>query len=97
MVQEESMHTHGTPFTVEAADFYSAQMEQQATARRASQTRKRLQRAASPPDDASPEEALLIGQWLGATAEVIRSAPMLAGDEYHPVQPNSSEDSKTGQ
>jgi hypothetical protein len=89
MVQEEPMHTHGTPFTVEAADFYSAQMQQQATARRAPQTRKRLQRAASPPDDASPEEALLIGQWLGTTADVLRSAPMLAGDEYHPFQPNN--------
>ncbi|MDR3791762.1 MAG: hypothetical protein P4L03_00135 [Terracidiphilus sp.] len=79
------MHIHGTPFTVEAADFYSAQMQRQAAARRAQQTRKRLQRAASAPAaDASPEEALLIGQWLGSTAEVIRSAPMLAGDEYHP-------------
>ncbi|MDR3722866.1 MAG: hypothetical protein P4K83_00060 [Terracidiphilus sp.] len=84
------MHTHGTPFTVEAASFYSAQMERQAVARRAQETRKRLQRAASPPDeDASPEEALLIGQWLGSTtAEVIRSAPMLAGDEYHPSHPD---------
>jgi len=89
MVQEKSMHTHGMPFTVEAADFYSAQMQRQAAARRAQQTRKRLQRAASPPDDdSSPVEALLIGQWLGTAAEVIRSAPMLAGDEYHPSHPD---------
>jgi hypothetical protein len=89
MVQEKSMHIHRTPFTVETADFYAAQMQRQAAARRAQTTRKRLQRAASTPDaDADPEAALLIGRWLGTTAEVIRSAPMLAGDTYRPSHPD---------
>jgi hypothetical protein len=79
------MHSHGIPLTVSAANFHSAQLEQQAEARRAAETRKRLKKASDAiTSESSPEEELLISNWMGTRAETARSAPMLAGDEYRP-------------
>ena len=73
------MHIHGNSMGMNAADLYSAaQGEGAAAARRAADTRKKLQRNAGGIEaGASPEEALLIGQWLDA-----RHSQILSGDEY---------------
>ena len=59
------MHIHGNSMAVNAANFYSAtQEERAAAAQRAASVRKKLIRSASALDMASPEETLLIGQWM---------------------------------
>jgi hypothetical protein len=60
------MHIHGNSMTVNAANFYSAtQEERAAAAQRAASVRKKLIRSASEMEGAaSPEETLLIGQWM---------------------------------
>jgi hypothetical protein len=65
-VWEETMHIHGNSMGMNAADLYSAaQGEGAAAARRAADTRKKLQRNAGGIEaGASPEEALLTGRWM---------------------------------
>ena len=60
------MHIHGNSMTVNAANFYSAtQEERTAAAHRAASVRKKLIRSASEIEGtATPEETLMIGQWM---------------------------------
>jgi len=74
------MRIHGELMNVQAANFYSAaQGERAAAARRAAEGRKKLLKSASEIEaSATPEETLLIGQWLDG-----RHSQVLSGDEYH--------------
>ena len=76
------MHIHGNSMSVNATDFYSAaQGEKTAAARRAAQIRKKLLKGASEIEGAAtPEESLLIGQWMDS-----RHSQVLGEDEYHTV------------
>jgi hypothetical protein len=60
------MHIHGNSISVNAASLYSpAQGETSAAAQRAAEVRKKLQKSAAGLEiGATPEETLLIGQWL---------------------------------
>ena len=75
------MHIHGNSMSVNATDFYSsAQGEKTAAARRAAQVRKKLLKGASEIEGAAtPEESLLIGQWMDS-----RHSPVQSEDQYHP-------------
>jgi len=69
------MHIHGNSMAVNAANFYSATQEERATAaQRAASVRKKLIRSASDLEGmASPEETLLIGQWMDSRHSQIDS------------------------
>ena len=69
------MHIHGNSMAVNAANFYSAtQEERAAAAQRAASVRKKLIRSASELEGmASPEETLLIGQWMDSRHSQIDS------------------------
>ena len=62
------MHIHGNSMNVNAANFYSVgNGEKSAAAQRAAEVRKRLLKSAAGVNSAaSPEETLMIGQWLDA-------------------------------
>ncbi|MGO9316242.1 MAG: hypothetical protein ACLPXT_15980 [Terracidiphilus sp.] len=60
------MHIHGNSTNVNAANLYAAAQEESA-AQRAASVRKKLLRSASEIDGAaSPEETLMIGQWVNS-------------------------------
>jgi hypothetical protein len=65
---------------VNAANFYSASLkERAAAAQRAADFRKKLIRCASEIDSAAtPEETLLIGQWMDS-----RHSQVLSEEQYH--------------
>jgi hypothetical protein len=89
------MHIHGASLAVSAASFHSAQLEERAAARRAAETRKRLLKAGeSAAAEATPEETLLIRQWMNGSATDSRHSQVLAGDEYHTA--NSGRDPDLG-
>jgi len=69
------MHIHGNSMTVNAANFYSAtQEERAAAAQRAASVRKRLIKNASEMEGAaSPEETLMIGQWMDSRHSQVES------------------------
>jgi len=69
------MHIHGNSMTVNAANFYSAtQEERAAAARRAASVRNKLIRSASEMEGtASPEETLMIGQWMDSRHSQVQS------------------------
>jgi hypothetical protein len=69
------MRIHGNSMTVNATDFYSAtQQERAAAAQRAASVRKKLIKSASEIDGAaSPEETLMIGQWLDSRHSQVES------------------------
>ncbi len=69
------MHIHGNSMAVNAANFYSAtQEERAAAAQRAANVRKKLIRSASEIEGAaSPEETLLIGQWMDSRHSQVES------------------------
>lgn len=73
------MHIHGNSMTVNAANFYSAtQEEKAAAAQRAASVRKKLIRSASEIEGAaSPEETLMIGQWMDS-----RHSHVQSGEQY---------------
>jgi hypothetical protein len=60
------MHIHGNSMTVNAANFYAAaQGERAAAAQRVFDVRKKLLKGAAEIEGAAtPEETLMIGQWL---------------------------------
>jgi hypothetical protein len=60
------MHIHGNSMSINAANFYSATQEERAAAtQRAASVRKKLRRSASEIEGAaSPEETLMISQWM---------------------------------
>jgi hypothetical protein len=65
---------------VNAANFYSvAQNEKTAAAQRAADVRKKLLKGASESEGAAtPEESLLIGQWMDSRHSQVQSE-----DQYH--------------
>ena len=69
------MHIHGNSMAVNAANFYSvAQEERAAAAQRAASVRKRLIRNASEIEGAAtPEETLMIGQWIDSRHSQVES------------------------
>jgi hypothetical protein len=76
------MHIHGELMNVQAANFYAAsQGERAAAAQRTAETRKKLLKSASQLNgEATPEETLLIGQWLDG-----RTTQLPNEDQYHPA------------
>jgi len=59
------MHIHPSAIGLHPINSYAAGNEHAAAAQRAVEVRKRLLKAAQgAPSDATPEEDLLIGQWL---------------------------------
>ena len=74
------MHIHGNSMSVQAANFYSAAQENRtAASQRAADVRRKLLKSATEIDSsASPEETLMIGQWLDS-----RHSQVLTGDENH--------------
>jgi hypothetical protein len=75
--------------SINAASFYSAaQNEKTAAAQRAADVRKKLLKGASEIQDAStPEEALLIGQWMDSRHSQVQSQ-----DEYHTTEEGKDSD-----
>ena len=73
------MHIHGNSMSVNAANFYSAtQEERAAAAQRAASVRKKLIKSASEIEvAASPEEILMIGQWMDS-----RHSQAQNGEQY---------------
>ncbi len=69
------MHIHGSSMAVNAASFYSAaQNEKAAAAERAGEVRKRLLKGASETaGSATPEETLMIGQWMDSRHSQVQS------------------------
>ena len=74
------MHIYGNSMSINAADFYSAgEYEKAAAAQRAANVRKKLLKGASEIEGAAtPEESLLISQWLDSRHSQVQSE-----DEYH--------------
>jgi|CZKF01.1.fsa_nt_gi hypothetical protein len=69
------MHIHGNSMTNNAANYYSAiQEEKAAAAQRAASVRKKLIRNASEIEGAAtPEETLMIGQWMDSRHSQVQS------------------------
>jgi len=69
------MHIHGNSMTINAANFYSAtQEERAAAAQRAASVRKKLiKRASEMEGAATPEETLMIGQWMDSRHSQVQS------------------------
>jgi hypothetical protein len=62
------MHIHGNQANLNTINPYSAAAEKATAAQRAADTRKKLLKSASGIEgSASPEEALMVGKWIGAT------------------------------
>jgi hypothetical protein len=74
------MHIHGNSMNVNAANFYSAaEGEKAAAAQRAADVRKKLLKSASEIEgSATPEETLLIGQWMDGRHSQVQSE-----EQYH--------------
>jgi hypothetical protein len=78
------MHIHGNSMTVNATNFYSAtQEERAAAAQRASSVRKKLIRSASQLEGAAtPEETLMISQWMDSRHSQEQSEEQYAYNVY---------------
>lgn len=73
------MRIHGNQAQLNAVNPYSAVAESVASAQRAADGRKKLVKSANGLEGiASPEEAVLVGQWMGS-----RQNHALADVEYH--------------
>ena len=73
------MHIHPSAIGLHPINTYAAGNERAAATQRAADVRKRLLKAAQEAaPDATPEENLLIGQWLDS-----RHSQVLPGDSYH--------------
>jgi hypothetical protein len=79
--QEKTMHIHRNSMAAIAADIYSsAQAGRAAEAQRAAEVRKKLLKGASEiGGSATPEETLMIGQWMDS-----RHSQVQTEDQYHP-------------
>jgi len=72
------MHIHGNSMSVNAANFYSTAQEEKAAAQRAAGVRKKLIKNASEIEGAAtPEETLLISQWMDS-----RHSQVQSGEQY---------------
>lgn len=69
------MHIHGNSMAVNAASFYSAsENERTAATQRAAEVRKKLLKGAAETDgSATPEETLMIGQWMDSRHSQVQS------------------------
>ncbi len=76
------MHIHGAMLNVQGANFASiGSGERSAAAQRAAEVRRRLLKSAQTADgDASPEESLMIAQWLGSAGLDSRHSQVLSGE-----------------
>jgi hypothetical protein len=76
------MHIHGNSMSVSEASLYSAaQGERAAQAQKAADVRKKLLASATAAEGASsPEETLLIGQWLDGRHSQVQSE-----EQYRPA------------
>jgi hypothetical protein len=74
------MHIHSTQLNIDAVGSYSTAQESRATAaREAAEVRRKLLKSASGVEgSASPEETVLIGQWMDS-----RHSQVLNEDQYH--------------
>ena len=72
------MHIHGNSMSVNAASFYSTAQGEKAAAQRAANIRKKLIKNASEIEgSATPEETLLISQWMDS-----RHSQVQSGEQY---------------
>jgi len=78
------MHIHGNSMTVNAANFYSASQEERAAAaQRAASVRKKLNKSASELEGAStPEETLMISQWMDPRHSQVQNEEQHAYNVY---------------
>ena len=67
------MHIHGNPMSINPVNPYAAAAEKAAAAQRAADVRKRLLKSAASAAAATPEETLMIGQWLDSRHSQVRS------------------------
>ena len=68
------MHIHGNSMTINAANFYSTAQQEKAAAQQAAGVRKKLIKNASEIEGAAtPEETLLIGQWMDSRHSQVQS------------------------
>ena len=82
------MHIHPAAIGLHPINTCAAGNERAAAAERAAKVRKKLlQSARSIEAGASPEETLLIGQWLDS-----RHSLVLPGDEYHAASEGEDHD-----
>jgi hypothetical protein len=83
------MHIHGASLNVQGANFASiSNGEHSAAAQRAAKVRKRLlKNAQTLGGDTTPEESMLIGNWLNVCHN-----QSLADDEYHTSSPGEESD-----
>jgi hypothetical protein len=73
------MHIHGNSMAINAASFYATAQEEKAAAQRAAGVRKKLIKSASEIEgSASPEETLMISQWLDS-----RHSQVQSGEQYY--------------
>ncbi len=73
------MHIHGNQLNVNAVNPFSAAADHAAAAQRAADIRKKLVKSASEIEGAaSPEESLLIGQWMDSRHSQVQSE-----EQYH--------------
>ena len=73
------MHIHGNQWNLNAVNPYYAASENAAARQRAAGVRKKLLKSAAEIEGAAtPEETLLIGQWLDS-----RPSPVESEDQYH--------------
>ena len=81
------MHIHGNSMSVNAANFYSAtQEERAAAAQRSAGVRKKLIRSASEIEGAAtPEETLMISQWMDSRHSQVQS------EEQYPYNVNGKD------
>ena len=83
------MHIHGNSMSVNAANLYSAaQGERAGAAQGAVEVRKKLLKSAAGIEaGATPEETLLIGQWLDG-----RHSQVQTEDQYHSSAAGKNQD-----
>lgn len=73
------MHIRSTQLNIDAAGFYSISQERRAAAREAAEVRRKLLKGAPEVEGATtPDETLLIGQWMD-----VRHSQVLSGNQYH--------------
>jgi hypothetical protein len=87
--QEGTMHIHGNSMSIQAAGFYSAAQEERAAA---AEVRRKLLKGATNiasglASGATPEETLLIGQWLDSRHSQVQSE-----EEYHTAESGKDPD-----
>jgi len=83
------MHIHGNSMSIQAAGFYSAAQEERAAA---AEVRRKLLKGATNiasglASGATPEETLLIGQWLDSRHSQVQSE-----EEYHTAESGKDPD-----